>query len=130
MTANGFIRAFIGALVLWIVGGFLLFPHAPIKECKQPNPATYCGKGGVASSQAEYQRFQVWENGVITGLFLLVPLSLWQSRLAAGGDKKAIADVKLWNALSYRSLWSVRWFTGTFFLVQSVAGAFGASQWR
>ena len=125
MSANGFIRSFAGIWIVWFLSGFFLFPDAPIKECKQPSPSTYCGKGGVPYSEAAYARFEIWENGLIVGVVVLIPLGLWQRRLAARGDEGAIADRKRSNALGFRTLWAVRWLTGSLFGAQILFGLIG-----
>jgi hypothetical protein len=122
MKAYRIVRVFIVAYVFWFLSGIVLFPHAPIRECPDQSLSRYCGKGGVPYSEAAYQRFQVWENGLIVGFVLLIPMGIWQRRLAARGDKDAIADMKGADVLSYRSLWAIRWLSITLFALQLVAG--------
>ena len=56
------------ALVGWLAifaYGFLYFPDAPYSSCAGQG---YCGKTGLAHTQAEYEAFKRWELGLIVSV--------------------------------------------------------------
>lgn len=115
-----FVRIFGIVWTLWFLSGVFLFPHAPIAECEQPNPAMYCGKYGVPSTEAEYLRYQVWEKALFMGFFLLALAGIWLRLLAASGDEEAIAYMKRPNGFGFRTLWALRGLALTYIAVYLV----------
>jgi hypothetical protein len=82
ITLRGNLISVIGMImVVWFVGGLLLFPDAPIHLCDpstqyfyHDHPFGYCGKQGQSHTTVDFHRFQVWETAL---------LCLWPSGMLA-----------------------------------------------
>jgi len=45
-------------MLVWLFGGFYLFPDAPFKACVARG---YCGKQGQPHTEKEFRQFMIWE---------------------------------------------------------------------
>jgi hypothetical protein len=59
----------------WFVGGFILFPDAPIRACG----SAYCGKQRQAHTEGDFVHFEIWQTGLKFG-WPLVLLAAFFSR--------------------------------------------------
>ena len=76
MYFRNFVRALAIFLVVfgfaWFLGGFILFPDAPIKTCG----SGYCGKQKQPHTERDFKRFEIWETGLKFG-WPLVLVAMW-----------------------------------------------------
>jgi hypothetical protein len=67
---------FLVAGIAWFIGGFILFPDAPIKPCG----TGYCGKQHQAHSETDFERFTIWESTLQFGWPLVILAAWWVQR--------------------------------------------------
>ena len=76
MYLGNFVRALAIFLVVfgfvWFLGGFIVFPDAPIKACG----SGYCGKQKQPHTERDFKRFEIWETGLKFG-WPLVLVAMW-----------------------------------------------------